>query len=64
MHYLFEIFKNFQVTATREEWKRIQEAFKAKWNFLKCCRATDGKHCQIKCPDNILPTLIHISFIH
>jgi hypothetical protein len=35
-----------------EEWKRIQEAFKAKWNFPNCCRAIDRKHCQIKCPDN------------
>jgi hypothetical protein len=31
MHYLFGFLKIFQVPATREEWKRIQEAFKAKW---------------------------------
>jgi hypothetical protein len=36
----------------REGWKRIQEAFKAKWNFPNCCGAIDGKHCQIKRPDN------------
>jgi len=52
MHCLFEFFKMFQVPATREEWKRIQEAFKAKCNFPKCCGAIDGKHCQIKRPDN------------
>ena len=51
MHYLFEFFKIFPVPATREEWKRIQEAFKAKWNFPNCCGAVDGKHCQIKRPD-------------
>ena len=32
--------------------KRIQEAFKAKWNFPSCCGAIDGKHCQIKRSDN------------
>jgi hypothetical protein len=42
----------FQVPAKREDWKRIQEAFKAKWNFPNCCRAIDRKHCQIKHPDN------------
>jgi hypothetical protein len=52
MHYLLEFFKIFQVPAMREEWKRIQEAFKAKCNFPNCCGAIDGKHCQIKCPDN------------
>jgi len=52
MHYLFEFLKIFQIPATREEWKRIQEAFKAKWNFPNCCGAVDGKHCQIKRPDN------------
>jgi hypothetical protein len=51
MHYLFELFKIFQVPAKRE-WKRIQEAFKAKWNFPNCCGAIDGKHCQIKRADN------------
>jgi len=45
-------FLIFQVPATRKEWKRIQEAFKAKWNFPNCCGAIDGKHCQIKRPDN------------
>ena len=28
------------------------EAFKAKWNFPTCCGAVDGKHCQMKRPDN------------
>jgi len=52
MHYLFEFFKILQVTAMREEWKSIQEAFKAKWNFPNCCGATDWKQCQMKHPDN------------
>ena len=52
MHYPFDFFLIFQVPAKREEWKRIQEAFKTMWNFSKCCGATDGKHCQIKRPDN------------
>jgi hypothetical protein len=49
MHYFFF---NFKVPATTEEWKRIQEAFKAKWNFRNSCEAIDGKHCQMKRPDN------------
>ena len=36
----------------REEWKRIQEAFKARWNFPNCCGATDGKHCEIERPNS------------
>ena len=52
MHYLFEFLKIFRVRATREEWKRMQEAFKAKWNFPSCCGAIDAKHCQMKRPDN------------
>ena len=52
MHYRFEFFFKFQVPATREEWKRIQETFKAKWNFPNCCGAIEGRHCQIKRPDN------------
>jgi len=28
------------------------EVFKVKWNFPKCCLAVDGKHCQMKRPDN------------
>jgi len=52
VHYLFEFLKNFPVPATREEWKRIQEAFKAKWHFPNSCGAVDGKHCQIKRPKN------------
>jgi hypothetical protein len=36
----------------KEEWKRIQEAFKAKQNLPNCCGAIGGKHCQIKCPDS------------
>jgi len=42
----------FQVPAMREEWKRIQEAFKARWNFPNCCGATDGKHCEIERPNS------------
>jgi hypothetical protein len=58
MHYLFEFLKILQVPAMRKEWKRVQEAFKAKWNFPNCCGAIDGKHCQIKVQTTVVQNSI------
>ncbi|XP_066981810.1 uncharacterized protein [Macrobrachium rosenbergii] len=42
-----------QVPQSTKEWKRIQHDFDVKWNYPYCCGAADGKHVQIKRPDNI-----------
>jgi hypothetical protein len=40
------MFKNFSCTGNERRMggKKIQEAFKAKWNFPNCCGAIGGKH--------------------
>ena len=40
----------FQLPSTEAEWKSVAEGFK-QWNFPHCLGAIDGKHIQIKCPN-------------
>ncbi|KAG5869546.1 hypothetical protein JTB14_018678 [Gonioctena quinquepunctata] len=41
-----------QVPSTTEEWGRIEESVRIKWNFPGCIGAIDGKHVNIKAPTN------------
>lgn len=38
--------------STTEDWKRIEQGFRTKWNFPGCIGAIDGKHVNIKAPAN------------
>lgn len=42
----------FQVPNTEDDWKKIEKVFELRWNFPNCCGAIDGKHVQVKCPNN------------
>ncbi|CAH1972161.1 unnamed protein product [Acanthoscelides obtectus] len=52
-----EIFKalkeNIKIPNNAEEWAKIENGFRKKWNFLLCCGAIDGKHMHIIAPGNI-----------
>jgi hypothetical protein len=52
VHLIGLFFFIIENARSKKKWKRTQEAFKTKWNFPNCCGAIDGKHCQIKRPDN------------
>ena len=40
-----------QVPSTAEQWKRVAEEFQTKWNLPHCIGAINGKHIQIKAPN-------------
>ena len=40
-----------QVPSTAEQWKRVADEFQTKWNLPNCIGAIDGKHIQIKAPN-------------
>lgn len=36
---------------TEAGWKDIMSGFSTRWNFPRCCGSIDGKHVQIRCPN-------------
>ncbi|KAL4084943.1 hypothetical protein QTP88_027809 [Uroleucon formosanum] len=50
---IYKALENFiKVPSTENEWKKIQNDFNIRWNFLLCCGAIDGKHVLIRNPPN------------
>lgn len=37
---------------TAEQWKKIEEGFRVKWNYPNCIGALDGKHVVFEKPPN------------
>ena len=48
------IWKKMQPTEmsvlTTEDWHKVEEGFRARWNFPNCIGAVDSKHVVIQCP--------------
>jgi len=47
-----ELVDEFMPVPTEAHWKRIANDYYKIWNFPNCLGSIDGKHCQIKCPQN------------
>lgn len=46
------IYLFLQVPTNDEDWRKIENGFKNRWNFPFCYGAIDGKHIQVVAPDN------------
>lgn len=42
----------FQIPESHDEWKKIEQGFRDRWNFPGCYGAIDGKHVLIRAPEH------------
>ncbi|GFX76219.1 DDE Tnp4 domain-containing protein [Trichonephila clavipes] len=42
----------YMAVPSSDEWAKIVQGYKDKWNMPNCIGSIDGKHCRIQCPPN------------